>query len=179
MNVQLLAAVAIGGSLGSVARYLVAIGAGRLVGTGFPWGTLVINIVGSLLIGVFAESFALTWNVNQAVRVFLTVGICGGFTTFSTLSLDAIALMLRGELWPAAAYIAASVALSILALFAGLLLVRVNCQLRARPSRHPEERGTRVSKDARLGWWPSILRGSLRSRLRMTGPIHERICQSL
>ncbi|MCS3453201.1 MULTISPECIES: fluoride efflux transporter CrcB [Bradyrhizobium] len=124
MNVQLLAAVAIGGSLGSVARYLVAIGAGRLVGTEFPWGTLVINIVGSFLIGVFAESFALSWNASQAMRVFLTVGICGGFTTFSTFSLDAIVLMQRGELWAAGAYIAASVALSILALSGGLLLVR-------------------------------------------------------
>ncbi|WP_225161320.1 fluoride efflux transporter CrcB [Bradyrhizobium sp. BRP56] len=124
MNVQVLAAVAIGGSLGSVARYLVAIGAGRLVGTEFPWGTLVINIVGSFLIGVFAEAFALSWNSSQAMRVFLTVGICGGFTTFSTFSLDAIVLMQRGELWPAGAYMAASVALSILALFGGLLLVR-------------------------------------------------------
>ncbi|UQD80656.1 fluoride efflux transporter CrcB [Bradyrhizobium elkanii USDA 76] len=124
LNVQLLAAVAIGGSLGSVARYLVAIGAGRLVGTEFPWGTLVINIVGSFLIGVLAESFALSWNASQAIRVFLTIGICGGFTTFSTFSLDAIVLMQRGELWSAGAYIAASVALSILALFGGLLLVR-------------------------------------------------------
>ena len=124
LNFQLLAAVAIGGSLGSVARYLVAIGAGRLVGTAFPWGTLVINIVGSFLIGVFAESFALSWNVSQTVRVFLTVGICGGFTTFSTFSLDAIVLMQRGELVPAGAYILASVVLSILALFGGLLLVR-------------------------------------------------------
>ncbi|WP_194471574.1 fluoride efflux transporter CrcB [Bradyrhizobium sp. CCBAU 51753] len=119
-----LTAVAIGGALGSVARYLVAIGAGRLVGAEFPWGTLVINIAGSFLIGVFAESFALIWSVSQTVRVFLTVGICGGFTTFSTFSLDAIVLMQRGELWAAASYIAASVALSILALFAGLLLVR-------------------------------------------------------
>ncbi|MGY4476049.1 fluoride efflux transporter CrcB [Bradyrhizobium sp. USDA 3364] len=124
MNVQLLAAVAVGGSLGSVARYLVAIGAGRLVGADFPWGTLAINIAGSFLIGVFAESFALSWNASQAVRVFLTVGICGGFTTFSTFSLDAIVLMQRGEMWSAGAYIAASVALSILALFGGLLLVR-------------------------------------------------------
>lgn len=124
LNFQLLAAVAIGGSLGSVARYLVAIGAGRLVGTAFPWGTLVINIVGSFLIGVFAESFALAWSVSQTMRVFLTIGICGGFTTFSTFSLDVIVLMQRGELLPAGAYIAASVALSILALFGGLLVVR-------------------------------------------------------
>ena len=124
LNFQFLAAVAIGGSLGSVARYLVAVGAGRLVGTAFPWGTLVINIVGSFLIGVFAESFALSWNVSQTVRVFLTIGICGGFTTFSTFSLDTIVLMQRGELVPAGAYIVASVVLSIMALFGGLLLVR-------------------------------------------------------
>jgi CrcB protein len=124
LNVQLLAAVAIGGALGSVARYLVAIGAGRLVGTEFPWGTLLINIAGSFLIGVLAEAFALSWNVSEAMRVFLTVGICGGFTTLSTFSLDAIVLMQRGELWSAGGYIAASVALSILALFGGLLLVR-------------------------------------------------------
>lgn len=113
MNVQLLAAVAIGGSLGSVARYLVAIGAGRLVGTEFPWGTLVINIVGSFLIGVFAESFALSWNVSQAVRVFLTVGICGGFTTFSTFSLDALRLLKAGSYGPAAAYVGSSLVLCI------------------------------------------------------------------
>ncbi len=124
LNFQFLAAVAIGGSLGSVARYLVAVGAGRLVGTAFPWGTLVINIVGSFLIGVFAESFALSWNVSQTLRVFLIVGICGGFTTFSTFSLDTIVLMQRGELVPAGAYIVASVVLSIMALFGGLLLVR-------------------------------------------------------
>lgn len=124
LNLQLLGAVAVGGALGSVARYLVAIGAGRLVGTEFPWGTLVINIAGSFLIGVFAESFALSWNVSQTMRVFLTVGICGGFTTFSTFSLDAIVLMQRGEVWAAGAYIAASVVFSILGLFGGLMLVR-------------------------------------------------------
>ena len=124
LNSQLIAAVAVGGALGSVARYLVAIAVGRALGAAFPWGTLIINIVGSFLIGVFVESFALAWSTSQMVRVFLTVGICGGFTTFSTFSLDAIVLMQRGELWSAAAYIIASVALSILALYVGLQLVR-------------------------------------------------------
>ena len=101
-----------------------AIAVGRALGAAFPWGTLIINIVGSFLIGVFVESFALAWSTSQMVRVFLTVGICGGFTTFSTFSLDAIVLMQRGELWSAAAYIIASVALSILALYVGLQLVR-------------------------------------------------------
>jgi fluoride exporter len=96
-----------------------------LFGISFPWGTLIINIFGSLLIGVFVESFALKWNPSQVVRVFLTVGICGGFTTFSTFSLDAYLLMQRGELWSSAIYMASSVVLSIAALFAGLQLVRV------------------------------------------------------
>ncbi|MBR0691806.1 fluoride efflux transporter CrcB [Bradyrhizobium lablabi] len=124
LNVHLLAAVAVGGALGSLARYLVAIGVARLLGSDFPWGTLIINVSGSFLIGVLVESFALMWNVSQAVRVFLVVGICGGFTTFSTFSLDAIVLMQRGELWSAGAYIAASVVLSIFALFGALHLVR-------------------------------------------------------
>jgi fluoride exporter len=124
LNPGLIAAVAIGGAIGSVARYLVGIGAGRLFGTAFPWGTLIINIAGSFLIGVFVESFALKWDLPQVVRVFLTVGICGGFTTFSTFSLDAYLLMDRGEWWPAFAYMAGSVVLSIAGLFAGLQMIR-------------------------------------------------------
>jgi fluoride exporter len=124
MNLQLVIAVAIGGAIGSVARYGVGIGSGKLFGLAFPWGTLIINVVGSFLIGAFAESFALRWDAPQAVRVFLTVGICGGFTTFSAFSLDTYVLIERGELWPAAAYAIGSVALSIGALVAGLYLMR-------------------------------------------------------
>src|SRR5258706_16209246 len=111
MNVQIILAVAFGGAIGSVARYLVGHGSAKLFGLAFPWGTLIINIVGSFLIGVFVESFALRWNLPQAARVFLTVGICGGFTTFSAFSLDAYLLLERGEWWPAGAYIIGSVAL--------------------------------------------------------------------
>lgn len=124
MNLQLIIAVALGGALGSVARYLTGIGAGKLFGLGFPWGTLIINIVGSFLIGTFVELFALRWNLPQAARVFLTIGVCGGFTTFSTFSLESYLLMDRGEFLPAAAYITGSVVLSIMALFGGLQLVR-------------------------------------------------------
>jgi CrcB protein len=123
-NLQLMLAVALGGALGSVARYLVGIGSGKLFGLGFPWGTLIINIAGSFLIGVFAELFALKWDLPQTGRVFLTVGICGGFTTFSTFSLDSYVLIERGDFWPAAAYIVGSVVLSIGALVAGLVLIR-------------------------------------------------------
>ena len=124
MNLQLIAAVAVGGAIGSVARYLTGIASGKLFGFGFPWGTLIINIAGSFLIGAFVESFALKWDLPQVARAFLTVGICGGFTTFSTFSLDSYLLMDRGEFWPAAAYMAGSVLLSILGLFGGLQLVR-------------------------------------------------------
>ena len=121
---RMILAVAAGGAIGSVARYLVGIGSTRPFGLAFPWGTLIINIAGSFLIGAFAEMFALKWNLPQDARVFLTVGICGGFTTFSTFSLDVYVLMERGDWWLAASYIAGSVVLSIAALIAALHVVR-------------------------------------------------------
>jgi len=124
MNVNLILAVAAGGALGSVARYLMGVGAARVLGLAFPWGTLIINVLGSFLIGVLVELFALKWDLPQEGRVFLTVGICGGFTTFSTFSLDAWVLMERGAWGLAAAYIFSSVVLSIGGLVAALYLVR-------------------------------------------------------
>lgn len=124
MNTALIAAVAVGGALGSIARYLVAIGVGRAFGTSFPWGILIINVSGSALIGAFIGLFALRWNLPETARVFLTVGICGGYTTFSTFSLDAWYLIERGQAWSAVAYIAGSVVLSIGALIGAMQLVR-------------------------------------------------------
>jgi len=124
VNPALIAAVALGGALGSVMRYVAAIGVGRTFGTAFPWGILVINVTGSALIGVFAGLFALRGNLPETARVFLTVGICGGYTTFSSFSLDVWYLIERGEAWAAFAYIAASVILSIGALIAAMHLVR-------------------------------------------------------
>src|SRR5215475_9294947 len=124
LNLKLVLAVALGGALGSVARYLVGIGSTKLFGVQFPWGTLIINIAGSFLIGVLAELFALKWDLPQSGRAFLTVGICGGFTTFSTFSLDAYVLMEHGEFWATSAYVVGSVVLSIAALVAGLYLIR-------------------------------------------------------
>ncbi len=118
-------AVAAGGSLGSVARYLVAIGFGKLLGPKFPWGTLVINVTGSLLIGLFAGLFAVRWSLPQAVRIFLIVGICGGYTTFSTFSLNSFYLIQRGEVAAAAFYMIVSVVLSVGGVIAGLQIVRV------------------------------------------------------
>ena len=124
INLQMILAVAAGGALGSVARFIVGVGSTRMFGLTFPWGTLIINIVGSFLIGAFVELFALKWDLPQEARVFLTVGICGGFTTFSAFSLDAYVLIERGEWWLATGYVVGSVALSIGALVAALHLVR-------------------------------------------------------
>jgi CrcB protein len=124
LNIQFILAVAAGGALGAVMRYLAAIGSGRAFGTDFPWGTLIINVTGSFLIGIFAALFATRWNLPQTVRIFLTVGICGGYTTFSTFSLDTWYLIERGQTLASAAYMIASVALSVGALIAAMQLVR-------------------------------------------------------
>lgn len=124
MNIQYVLAVAAGGALGAVVRYLVAIGSGRLFGTDFPWGTLIINVTGSFLIGLFAALFATRWNLPQTARIFLTVGICGGYTTFSTFSLDAWYLIERGQTWASGAYMIASVVLSVAALVAAMHIIR-------------------------------------------------------
>lgn len=124
MTPQLVIAVAAGGALGSVARYLVGVGSGKLFGTDFPWGTLIINVTGSFLIGAFVGLLAAKWELSQAMRIFLTVGICGGYTTFSTFSLDTYYLIERGQTLASSAYMAASVVLSVGALIAALRLVR-------------------------------------------------------
>jgi CrcB protein len=124
MNPAAIGAVAAGGALGSVGRYLVGVASVRLLGLGFPWGTLFINVLGSFVLGAFAEWFALSWNASQTTRLFLTVGICGGFTTFSTFSLDVAVLIGRGALNAAAIYAITSVVLGITALYAGFHLVR-------------------------------------------------------
>ena len=124
MSPQLILAVAVGGALGSVARYLIGIGSGKLFGTDFPWGTLIINVTGSFLIGAFIGLFAVKWDVSQTTRVFLTVGICGGYTTFSTFSLDAYNLIEREQSLASSAYMVTSVGLSVGALIAALRIVR-------------------------------------------------------
>lgn len=116
--------VALGGAIGASARHLVGVQAVRLMGHGFPWGTLTVNILGSLLMGVLIEAMALKFGAGQHARAFLATGVLGGFTTFSAFSLDVAVLWERGAAGLAAAYVAASVILSIAALFAGLWLVR-------------------------------------------------------
>jgi CrcB protein len=113
-----------GGGLGAAQRHGMNIVAARAFGTAFPYGTLIINVLGSLAMGLIAEYFALKAGLPQRMRLFLTTGILGGFTTFSAFSLEAALLYERGAMIGAAVYIVASVVLAIAALFAGLMIVR-------------------------------------------------------
>lgn len=117
--------VAAGGAIGAAARHLVNLGALRLFGPGFPIGTLMVNVLGCLLMGMLAAALAARSDMSgQGLRLFLATGILGGFTTFSAFSLDAVLLWERGEASLAVAYALASVLLSIAALLVGLSLVR-------------------------------------------------------
>ncbi|MBB3440600.1 fluoride efflux transporter CrcB [Sinorhizobium sp. B11] len=116
--------VAVGGAIGSLLRYYVGLGSLRLMGPGFPWGTLIVNVVGCFIIGVFAEMIMRRFNASVELRLLLITGFLGGFTTFSAFSLDAITLFERGEVFAGGIYIAASVGLSMVAVMAGLGLMR-------------------------------------------------------
>ena len=116
--------VLIGGAAGSVARYLTGRIALAQLGPAYPWaGTLAVNLIGGFLMGVLAGVLARTGG-NEQMRLFLGVGILGGFTTFSAFSLDAVTLIERGELASALTYALVSVIGSVIALFAGLYIVR-------------------------------------------------------
>ncbi|MCF8475866.1 MAG: fluoride efflux transporter CrcB [Pseudolabrys sp.] len=116
--------VFLGGGFGAALRHGVNVAAARALGTGFPYGTLTVNIVGSLAMGLFAAYFAFKGDASQHWRLFFTTGLLGGFTTFSAFSLDAVLLYERGQTGLATFYVIASVAVSIAGLFAGLAVVR-------------------------------------------------------
>ncbi|WP_248445956.1 fluoride efflux transporter CrcB [Sinorhizobium meliloti] len=116
--------VGAGGALGSVLRYLIGLWMLQRAGPAFPWGTLFVNVTGSFLIGFLAEFILHKMGASPEMRVFLVTGVLGGYTTFSAFSLDAIALLEHGQTMSGLAYIVASVGLSILAVFAGLVLMR-------------------------------------------------------
>ena len=117
--------VALGGALGSVLRYGLGLLGARLLGAGFPHGTLFVNLTGSFAMGLLVEVLARRYaGSDAAVRLFLATGVLGGYTTFSTFSLDVASLAQRGDLLLAALYLSASVVLGIAALFAGLALGR-------------------------------------------------------
>ena len=116
--------VFIGGGLGAALRHGVNRASLAYFGPGYPYGTLFVNIVGCLLMGVIAEHFLAKGGGNQEFRLFLTTGLLGGFTTFSAFSLEAALMWQRSDYAGLATYVAASVLLSIGALFLGMASVR-------------------------------------------------------
>ena len=116
--------VFVGGGIGAALRHGCNVFFARTLGTNFPYATLIENVLGSAIMGILVALFAFKTDVPQHLRLLVTTGILGGYTTFSTFSLDAAVLYERGDLGQAALYVALSVALSIGGLFAGLALVR-------------------------------------------------------
>lgn len=119
----------VGAGIGGMLRHAVNVAAVRLLGYGFPFGTLIVNVLGSFLVGVLAGYFAYRTGLSQHVRLFLTTGILGGFTTFSAFSLDTALLVERHSYWLAAGYVAGSVGVSLIGLFFGLALFRTESHL--------------------------------------------------
>lgn len=116
--------VFIGGGMGAAARHAVNIASARWLGSAFPVRTLLVNATGSFLIGLLAAYFALRGDASPHLRLFLTTGVLGGYTTFSAFSLDAVMLWERGQPWAAAGYVFASVAAALLGVGLGLGLIR-------------------------------------------------------
>ena len=121
--------VFVGAGIGGALRHGVNLAAARLFGAGVPAGTFVVNVLGSFVMGLLAGYFAYRTGINQHVRLFLTTGILGGFTTFSTFSLDTALLVERHAFALAAGYVIGSVGLGLAGLFFGLALFRTHPHL--------------------------------------------------
>ena len=116
--------VFVGGGLGASLRHTINIACAKCIGTAFPYGTFIINVTGSIVMGLIAGYLAFKGEASQPWRLFLMTGILGGYTTFSAFSLDSAVLYERGEIGQALFYVLGSVVFSILGLFAGMALVR-------------------------------------------------------
>lgn len=121
---QLLLLACAGGAIGAGLRHLVNLTTVRVFGLEVPWATLTVNVVGSLVMGGLVAYLLVRMPEDLMLRVFVATGILGGFTTFSAFSIDVVGYLERGELTAAAAYIAASVVMSIAACFAGFAVLR-------------------------------------------------------
>jgi CrcB protein len=117
-------AIAFGGSLGAVCRYWVSTSTTRWLGDGFPYGTLTVNIIGSIVIGFLTILLADRLNVSEEVRLGLIVGFLGAFTTFSTFALDTVYLIDNGAILKTVLYGLVSVILSVLGVWAGILAAK-------------------------------------------------------
>ena len=122
MKPSIMGVVAIGGAIGSVIRYAVSTIQSPVVA--FPYAIFIVNLSGGFLMGVVTALLALKFNVSSEVRAFLTTGILGGYTTFSTFSLESAMLIERHDYATAASYVVGSAILSIVALFCGLWVIR-------------------------------------------------------
>ena len=122
---NMIIAVAAGGALGSVLRYLIGMTVQNITVSQFPWGTLSVNILGSFLMGAVVTYMALAWNPSAEVKAFLTVGLLGGFTTFSAFSLDVITLWERGAPMVVMGYVMGSILLSLFAIILGVMVTRM------------------------------------------------------
>ena len=118
-------AIGLGGALGAVSRHFLAAWISRLTGHGFPWGIMTVNILGSFLMGLLITYLSHHFNTTPELRAFIVVGLLGGFTTFSTFSLETVLLIERGQMAEAAGYVAGSVMLAVSGLFAGIWLGRI------------------------------------------------------
>ena len=124
MNPVLILAIAVGGGLGSVVRHYVITAASGLWGQNFPYGTLLVNVLGSFIIGALMEITAQKWQVSLETRAFLVTGCLGGFTTFSAFSFDVLKLVDTNHYLSAFLYVFLSVGLSLAAIFMAVYLIR-------------------------------------------------------
>ena len=121
-----IAAIAIGGGFGSVSRFLVAREMGRRLGDFLPYGTLVVNVLGSLALGWLATVFLVRPEINNALRLGIAVGFLGAFTTFSTFSFESVQLLLSGAVWRALLNVAANTVVCLAMCYLGIQLARLS-----------------------------------------------------
>lgn len=117
-------AIFVGGGLGATMRFAVSSAVGNHINASFPWGTLVVNLIGAFLIGLLVELFAIKVTVSETVRYFLVTGFLGGFTTFSAFSLESASLLLRGDYMILVAYIVSSVVGTIMLVYFAMHCMR-------------------------------------------------------
>ena len=125
ISLNLAIAAAVGGALGAVVRHLLVQQTANVFGTESPWGTLMVNTIGSFILGVAIEIFALIWTPGQAFQVMITVGLCGSLTTFSAFSMDLVILFEQGFFTKAGIYLVASIISGVMAFLAGMAFIRV------------------------------------------------------
>ena len=121
---KLVLAIAFGGALGALGRHFVSVQIENWFGSSIPWATLVVNVIGSFLLGVLYEAGTIMWQPTVELKAFLTIGLLGAFTTFSTFSMDVVVLAERGAWFTAGIYVIGSVIISVLGLVLGIAATR-------------------------------------------------------